>query len=150
RRFLVKKMQADHRSRADGRKVNLGKDCLDWLLPAIANEIMMDRHKAARPGEESVATKVPSARQLARDMAKFIAGGMRAQKLHSLQGTTSRQRRRVDEAEHAIRFKFQKRCAAEKRPSMAAAYMDYKGAIKDVNDIRRANREPELSHIGRK
>lgn len=149
RRFLIKRKEADHRRRADGRKVNLGKPCLDWLLPEIANEIMMDRQKAARPGEEIVVTKLPSARQFARDMEKFMAGGMRVQKLISRQGTTSRQRRSANEAEYAIRFKFQKRCAADKRPSMAAAYLDYKGAIKQANDAR-AKGLPPLEHIGRK
>lgn len=150
RRFLMKQKEADHGRRADGRKINLGKPCLDWLIPEIANEIMKDRNDAARPGEEIILPRLPSARQFARDMAKFVAGGLKAQKLISLQGTMSRQRSNPNQTEHAIRFKFQKGFATEKRPSMAAAYMDYLGALKTLNDDFRAKGLPEVPRVGRK
>ena len=150
RRFLVKQKEADHGKRADGRKVNLRQECLDWLLPEIANEIMMDRHKAARPGEEIIVTKLPSSRQFARDMAQFKAGGLKTHKLISLQGTTSRQRSNPNQTEHAIRFEFQKGFATGKRPSMAAARMDYLGALKTLNEDLRAKRLPEVARVGRK
>src|SRR5690606_25189476 len=130
--------------------INLGKPCLDWLIPEIANEIMKDRNDAARPGEEIILPRLPSARQFARDMAKFVAGGLKAQKLISLQGTMSRQRSNPNQTEHAIRFKFQKGFATEKRPSMAAAYMDYLGALKTLNDDFRAKGLPEVPRVGRK
>lgn len=150
KRFLAKEAEAARLRGVGARKVNLGKDCLDWLLPEIANEIMMDRHRAARPGEEIVVTKLPSPRQFSRDVAKFKAGGFTSRKLISLQGTRSRQRSNAHPVEHAVRFEHQKRCAAGKRPSMAAAYLDYRGAMKTLNDGLLEKGQPTLALIGRK
>lgn len=92
------------------RKVNLGKRCLDWLLPEAQERIVKAHNKRSQryTQKKLFEGRLPSARQFSREYAKHVAfGGSPAAFLREYRGPSTRAKR-GDPLERRIRDRFQK------------------------------------------
>jgi len=135
----------------EGRKVNLGKACLEWLLPEAHEHLVAAYDRAKRAGKpQRFRLGLPSARQFARLYRNYQAcGGSAAAFAHRYRGTSSRAKRGSPD-ELRIRKEHQLGFACPSRPSMAHQYRAYCDAIRLDNRKRREDELPPLKAASRK
>lgn len=132
-------------------KVNLGKSCLEKLLPEAKSYLQKEYNSSIRGGQSlRFDLAIPSTRHFARIYKSFQENGGNAQAFAPKYRGSSTRARRTNPDELHIRNQYVLGYASPTRPTMAHQYEDYKAHIKVENGNRYKKGLSELRVVCRK